>query len=158
MSKYKVEALLFVSKKPVTANKISEVIGCNVSTVERWLSELEREYSNRGINIRRVAGGYEMVTAAECVDAVQPFVRKDYQFLSKPALETVSIICVNQPVKRSKIARFRNVKNPDSGLDALLDLKLIKDTEDGYVTTDQFLTYFGINDLNELKEKLEQFD
>ncbi|NGY88432.1 hypothetical protein F6Y05_36165 [Bacillus megaterium] len=59
-------------------------------------------------------------------------------------------------LKKAKIGRYRNVKNPDSGIESALSMGLIKETEQGYLTTNEFLKFFGINDLKELEEKLQQ--
>lgn len=152
------ESLLFVAKEPLTPEKISKLLNESESTVNRWLSELERDFENRGIRIRRVAGGFEMVTAQQYHEIVEPIVPKKYEFLSKPVLETIAIIAFQQPVNRATIARLREVKDPDAGIDSAIGLKLIEQTEQGYITTDNFLKFFGINDLKELEEKLRQID
>lgn len=156
MDKYAIESILFVAKEPYSSEKISKMINESESTVNRWISELERDYEGRGIRIRRVAGGFEMVTSQQYFEVIEPIVPKEYQFLSKPTLDTVTIVASMQPVKKSKIAQFRGVKNPDSGIESALELKLIKETENGFITTDEFLKYFGINDLKELEERLNE--
>lgn len=158
MDKYAVESILFVAKEPLSTEKISKVLSEDENTVNRWLSELERDYEKRGIRIRRVAGGFEMVTAEDYYKVVEPLVPKEYQFLSKPVLETVTIIATFQPVKKSRIAMYRNVKNPESGIESALSMKLIKETKDGYETTEEFLKFIGVNDLKELQEKLKNIE
>lgn len=158
MDKHAVESLLFVAKEPLTAEKISKLLNESESTVNRWLSELERDFENRGIRIRRVAGGFEMVTAQQYHQVIEPIVPKEYEFLSKPVLETITIIAFQQPVNKATIGRFRGVKNPDTGIESALAMKLIEHTEQGYITTDNFLKFFGINDLKELEEKLREIE
>ncbi|MGN5651089.1 SMC-Scp complex subunit ScpB [Bacillus sp. Brlt_9] len=158
MDKNAVEAILFITKEPITSEKISKLLNEQESTVDRWLSELERDYENRGIQIRRVAGGFEMVSTIKYHQYVEPLVAKEYEFLSKPTLETITLVATLQPVKKSTIAQYRGVQNPDNGIESALALKLISETSDGYITTDAFLKLFGINDLKELEEKLKEID
>lgn len=158
MDKHAVESILFVAKEPYTPEKISKILNESENTVNRWLAELERDYENRGIRIRRVAGGFEMVTSQQYHEVVEPIVHKEYQFLPKAVLDTVAVIATVQPVRKATIARYRGVKNPDSGIESALAMKLIKETENGFVTTDEFLKFFGINDLKELEEKLKEIE
>lgn len=158
MDKHAIESILFVAKEPYTQEKIAKILMESENTVNRWLAELERDYENRGIRIRRVAGGFEMVTAQQYHEVVEPIIPKEYQFLSKPVLETITIVATLQPVNKATIGRYRGVKNPDSGIDSAVSLKLIKETNTGFTTTEEFLKFFGINDLKELEEKLKEID
>lgn len=155
-----VEALLFVSKEALEVEKIVKLIDdedVDANTVVRWLFELKNEYSNRGIHIRQVAGGFEMVSSQDCYEVVEKIVPKEYEHdLSKASLLTLAIIIDNQPIIRAHIAKKRGVKNSDHTVQTLLDMNLIKDTEEGFVTTEHFLRYFGVNDIKELKEQLTE--
>lgn len=150
MDKKHVEAALFVSKTPMTIEDIAKITGESESVVLRWILELKEEYSHRGMIIKQVAGGFEMVSNPECIEVVQQIVPKQYESLPRSAEETLAIIAYNQPVKRSYIAKLRGVLNPDHGLASLLDRHLIRETEEGFMTTDEFLHFFAINDLKEL--------
>lgn len=156
MSKNKVEALLFVSKEPLSPERIAKILDLEETIIYRWLSDLEKDYANRGISLRRVAGGFELVVSPDYFEDVEPLVKKEYHQLSKPTLETVVVVALNQPARKSKIAQFRGVKNPESGIHSAVELRLIKETPNGFVTTPEFLKVFGINDLAELEEKLAQ--
>lgn len=154
MDKKHVEAALFVSKTPMTIDVISKIVGEDEKVVMRWLFELMEEYKNKGMIIKQVAGGFEMVSSPSCAEVIQQIVPKEYETLSKSAFETLAIIAYKQPTKRSVIAKLRGVLNPDHGISTLVDRHLISETEDGYVTTDEFLHFFAINDLKELPEVL----
>lgn len=156
MNKYALESILFVSKEPAAPDKLAKLLDCDEHVIYRWIAELEKDYEHRGIKIRRVAGGFEMVSSEEFYSVVENVVKKEYQTLSKSVLETVTLIAMKQPVNKATIARFRGVKNPDNGIDGALNLKLIIETDKGFITTPEFLRYFGINDLKELEEKLSR--
>lgn len=152
MDKKHVEAALFVSKTPMTIEVISKIVNEDEKVVMRWLFELMEEYRNKGMIIKQVAGGFEMVSSPSCAEVVQQIVPREYETLSKSAFETLAIIAYKQPTRRSVIAKLRGVLNPDHGITTLVDRHLISETEDGYITTDEFLHFFAINDLKELPE------
>ena len=62
-----VEALLFAAGEPLSIKRIAEILQTETETVERLIALLEEDYQskNRGICIRRVAGGYQLVTKDE---------------------------------------------------------------------------------------------
>lgn len=84
--------------------------------------------------------------------------------LSHQALEVLSIVAYKQPIVKSEIDRLRGV-NSEGPLFTLLDRKLItivgRKPAPGrpllYGTTQEFLTHFGLNDLDDLPrmEELE---
>lgn len=159
MEKRDLEALLFLSKEPLNLNDISKTLNEDINVVVRWILELQKDYHERGILIRQVAGGFEMTTNPLCAEVVEKIIPKVYtKELSKAQFETLSVIAYNQPVSIGTIAKYRNVKKPDEAVNRLLEKKFITWSEKGYVTTDSFLKFFGINDLKELPsiENLER--
>ncbi len=125
------------------------------------IDELVAEYlsSERGMEIRQIAGGYRMATKPEHHDAVVNFAKslKPPVRLSLQALETLAVIAYKQPVTVPEISEIRGVDT--SGVIAtLLDRKLV--TTAGrkqvigrpilYRTTKEFLLRFGLNDVSEL--------
>jgi segregation and condensation protein B len=132
------------------------------------LDELIADYasSERGMEIREVAGGYRMATKPEYHDAVRGFVKslKQPMKLSLQALETLAVIAYKQPVTAPEVSEIRGV---DSGgvLGGLVSRKLI--TTAGrkqvigrpilYKTTKEFLLRFGLKDVNDLPS-MEEFE
>lgn len=132
------------------------------------VEELTAEYasSERGMEIRPIAGGYRMATKAEHHDVVVNFAKslKPPVRLSLQALETLAVIAYKQPVTVPEISEIRGVDT--SGVIAtLLDRKLV--TTAGrkqvigrpilYRTTKEFLLRFGLNDVSELPS-MEEFE
>ena len=122
--------------------------------------------SDRGVEIRQIAGGYRMSTKPEHHDVVRDFAKslKPPIRLSLPALETLAVIAYKQPVTVPEISEIRGVDS--SGVIAtLLDRKLI--TTAGrkavigrpilYKSTKEFLLRFGLKDVNELPS-MEEFE
>jgi segregation and condensation protein B len=132
------------------------------------LDQLISDYatSERGLEIREVAGGYRLATKPEYHDAVRGFVKslKPPLKLSLQALETLAVVAYKQPVTAPEISEIRGV---DSGgvLGSLMARKLI--TTAGrkqvigrpilYKTTRDFLLRFGLKDINELPS-IEEFE
>jgi segregation and condensation protein B len=136
--------------------------------LRRVLDDLTAEYaaSDRGMEIREVAGGFRMATKPEYHDAVRQFVRslKPPMKLSLPALETLAVVAYKQPVTAPEVADIRGVESAGV-LGSLLARKLI--TTAGrkqvigrpilYKTTREFLLRFGLRDLKDLPS-MEEFE
>jgi segregation and condensation protein B len=132
------------------------------------VAELIRDYatSDRGIEVREIAGGFRMATKPEYHDAVRGFVKslKPPLKLTLQALETLAVVAYKQPVTAPEISEIRGV---DSGgvLGSLMARKLI--TTAGrkqvigrpilYKTTKDFLLRFGLKDVSELPS-IEEFE
>ena len=133
-------------------------------TVDGLIAEYQT--SERGIEVREVAGGYRMATKPEYHDAVRGFVKslKPPLKLTLQALETLAVVAYKQPVTSPEISEIRGV---DSGgvLGSLMSRKLI--TTAGrkqvigrpilYRTTKDFLLRFGLKDISELPS-IEEFE
>jgi segregation and condensation protein B len=152
------ESLLFITKKPVTLEELQSVIGVDIKLVEKSIYELLVEYENKGINIAKFAGGYQMVTRPENVDFVDKLIHSPIETtLSNAALETLAIIAYKQPITRLSVENVRGV-NSDGVISTLLDKRLIEEVgrSDGlgrpmlYGTTVEFLRHFGLKDLSDL--------
>ena len=132
--------------------------------VARLMAEYAR--SERGMEIREIAGGYRMATKPEHHDVVVNFAKslKPPVRLSLQALETLSVIAYKQPVTVPEISEIRGV-DAAGVIATLLDRKLV--TTAGrkqvigrpilYKTTKEFLLRFGLKDLSELPS-VEEFE
>lgn len=162
-----VEALLFVSDKPVTIEEMKEAVGdVDGRSLRQALEELKAKYESekRGMVIMEIAGGYQMLSNSQYANAIRAFYKtQKKEKLSKPALETLAIIAYKQPVTRLEVELIRGV-NSDGVVNHLLEKSLIKiaGRKDvpgrpfEYGTTSEFLEYFGLRSLADLP-KLEEF-
>lgn len=155
------EAIVYVAAEPLPTELIAETLGWPNETVEKDMERLigESAKAQRGIEIRRVAGGYKMFTKAEHHEAVRNFVKsiRPKLRLSLPALETLAVIAYKQPITGPEIQAIRGVQ-ATGVLHTLLKHKLV--TTAGrkkvvgkpmmYKTTREFLVQFGLDDLAEL--------
>jgi segregation and condensation protein B len=164
-----IEVLLFSSDVPLALKRIRLFTdGVPERDIEQAIQELNESYlgSDRVFEIRRLAGGYQLVTKKEFSDLVRKFHRhRISQRLSTAALETLAIVAYRQPITKLAMEEIRGV-DVSAVLHTLLERRLIRITgrDKGmgrpllYGTTDEFLRYFGLNELSDLpnhKEILE---
>jgi len=163
-----VEAVIYITDEPLSADQIAIALQQPAEKVGRVLEELTAEYNNpeHGLTVREIAGGYKMSTKPEHHEAVRAFVKnlKPAVKLSLPALETLALIAYKQPITAPEIMDVRGVQGAGV-LKTLLDRKLIatggRKQVVGkpilYKTTKEFLVQFGLKDLSELPT-LKEFE
>ena len=153
------EAILLVVDEPVPAVDLAQVVEQPRAEIERTLAELAAEYTEagRGFELRQVAGGWRLYTAADCAPYVERFVLDGQQArLTQAALETLAVIAYRQPVSRQSVAAIRGV-NVDGVVRTLVSRGLVAEAgQEGpggahlYVTTPYFLERLGLRSLDEL--------
>lgn len=154
-----VEALLFVSDKPLSLEVLKEVLEVDKKEIKSAIEELRSEYqSHHSFKLREVAGGYQLVTDSQWSHWLRKLFQKGRsQRLTRPALETLAIIAYKQPITRPEIESIRGV-DVDGVIKTLLERGLIKISGRKkvpgrpllYGTSKRFLEYFGLNSLEEL--------
>ncbi len=161
-----IEAILFVSDKPVTLAQIKDIIEeSDLELIKQAVYSLKEEYEslNRGLRINEVAGGFRIATDVSLAMWLNRFYKSRFtEKLTKPSLETLSIIAYKQPITRVEIEQIRGV-NVDGVIKTLLERELIRIVGRKevigrpllYATTNQFLEYFGLNSLSELPRLAE---
>jgi len=163
-----IEAIVYITDEPLTAQQIATGLDQPRDKIERLLAELVTEFDRPGcgLSIREIAGGYKMSTKAEHHDAVRNFVKtlKPALKLSLAALETLAVVAYKQPVTAPEIMEIRGVQGAGV-LKTLLDRRLIMTAGRKnvvgrpilYKTTREFLIQFGLKDLSELPT-LKEFE
>lgn len=160
------EAVLFAAGEPLSVAELATIMQLDKPQVWNLLSNLQNAYEqeNRGLQIREVAGGYQLVTKPVYYNLLTNLSKSKTVKLTNAAMETLAIIAFKQPVTRSEMENIRGVK-VDGVVNTLLDLGLIEEAGRKkalgnpllYATTDKFLQVFGMNSLEELpKVELEQ--
>jgi segregation and condensation protein B len=150
------EALLFAAEEPLDEKALAARLPASVD-VHALLTQLQREYASRGVNLVRVAGKWTLRTASDLAwlltrEAVVP--RK----LSRAAIETLAILAYHQPVTRAEIEDIRGVTTSKGTLDVLLETGWIRlrgrrkapGRPVTYGTTEAFLSHFGLDALADL--------
>lgn len=163
-----IEAAIYVTDEPLSADQIAAALERPLDRVKEALAQLVSEYSapDRGLSVREIAGGYKMATKPEHHEAIRRFV-KNLQpplKLSLAALETLAVIAYKQPITAPEIMDIRGVQGAGV-LKTLLDRKLIATAGRKnvlgkpimYKTTREFLLQFGLGSLAELPT-LKEFE
>lgn len=168
----RIEAVLFVSQEPVEAERFMDALGCeDVEEFERLIDCVNEHYkkTSRGLIFKRSGGGFQLATKPDLHDFLQDFfTRKVHSRLTVASLETLAIVAYRQPVTIAEISELRGV-NSIGPVKNLLQKKLIKLTGRKkvpglpglYSTTQEFLLYFGLDDLTQLptlEELTEMFE
>lgn len=155
-----VEALLFVSDKPVSIETLKDVVkDVEPAAIRDIITEINGEYSatSRSFSIKEIAGGFQMLTDPIYSKWIAALYKKGSDKLTGPSLETLAIIAYKQPITRTDIEAIRGV-NVDGVLRTLEERGLVrtKGRLDApgrpmlYATTNEFLQHFGLRSLEEL--------
>jgi len=165
-----IQALVFASPDLVTLKKLREILGdfLDARLVSDALIAANDSLNkiNSPFEIVEQAGGYRFRTRAK----YYPWVRKLFpeanaRRLSQAALETLAVIAYQQPITKAAIEQVRGVSSVDGPIRNLLDKGFIAlgsraDTVGNpytYVTTQEFMKYFGINRIPEDLPRLREF-
>ena len=157
----RLEAVLFLSREPLTTRKLSQYAnladGTEARTLVRRLNELY-DAGGRAFRVERVAGGFQLLTRRKLSGWVRRLdgVPREAR-LSTPAMETLAVIAYRQPILRADIEAIRGV-NCGEILRQLMDRELVRiggRSEDLgrpflYTTTKYFLRVFGLDSLESL--------
>ena len=155
-----VEALLFVSDRPLAPAQLADVLDEAEDRVRAALTELRRGYRRGGLRILVHDDLFQMTTAPDAAPYCRALLGLEpNQRLTQASLETVAVVAYRQPVTRAMIEDVRGV-NSDSPLSSLVAYGLVaalgKSERPGrpmlYGTTPGFLAYFGVESLDELPE------
>jgi len=159
-----VEAILFASDQPTSADRLADAAGedITVGMVKKCVEELLADYDahGRAFTIEEVAGGYQLFTRPEYNKYLKPLVRARQQArLTQAALETLAIIAYKQPVARAEVEDIRGVACGDM-IRALMEKGLVRiagrSEQIGrallYGTTKKFLQAFGLGSIKDLPD------
>jgi segregation and condensation protein B len=136
-----------------------------VAKVAAMVNELNDKYTQgaSAFRIREIAGGFQFHIIPEYTGYVEDlFTRRRKMRLTQAALETLAIVAYRQPITKSEIEHVRGVAS-DGVIHNLLEKSMItiRGRAKGvgkalqYGTTDEFLKFFGLNDLDALPRMSE---
>ncbi len=158
--KGRIEAILFVAGEAVGIRDLARALKTEEKKIRKELDALRDEYDfeQRGFLLKRFGDNVQLATrplyAGDVVRLLQPV---QTQSLSQAAMETLAVVAYRQPVTRAEVEQVRGVKC-DYSIQSLVNKGLIrevgrKDTVGRPIlfgTTDEFLSHFGLEDLDSL--------
>ena len=163
------EAVLFMSERPISLKKIKKVIGEDIplrlfhEAVERLQNDYEASY--HGIRLQEVAEGYQFRTRPHYAQFVKGLFKSNALMLSSSVLEVLAIIAYKQPISKMGIERIRGVDSSHI-VRGLIEKHLVKVVGKSknigrsvlYGTTKEFLETFNLASLHELPPQDELED
>lgn len=158
--KSKIESLLFISAKPMSSKQLAGLIKKEEKEIKKYCDELVEDYkeSKSGINVIKNNSKYQMVSSPENTKLVQDFIKDETTGeLTRPSLETLTIIAYRGPISKIDLDRIRGV-NCSLILRNLLIRGLIepkfdkKKNETYYNVTLDFVRFLGISDVSGLPD------
>ncbi len=162
-----VEAIIFASPKAVSARRIKGLLTSNnfdVQGLDEVLEEIEKDYADRGFNLKRVANSWQFRTNPSQADILQNLLEDRPVRLSPSALEVLAIVAYKQPVTRAEVDAVRGIDSSHLTR-GLMEKNLIR--SEGHAetpgrpilfgTTPYFLEVFGLDSLDDLPSA-EEFE
>ena len=155
-----VECMFFVSTEPLSSAQLAESLEMEEPAVEEAILSLEQDLdSGHGLQLMRVAGGFQLCTRPEYADYCAMILQASKRKLSRAALETLAVVAYRQPCTLAEIEAVRGVC-VDGVVKNLVERGLVKEAGRKqcpgrpilYATTPEFLQHFGLNDISELPD------
>jgi segregation and condensation protein B len=161
MLKSKIEAILFLTDKPIRAQAIARIVNEDVQLVRQAILELVHDYEERtsGLEIAD-DNGYIIQVKDEYASITDEFIPMD---LPIPLLRTLSAVAIKQPVAQSEIIKIRGGGAYDHIKELIIRELIVKKEEGGrsplLLTTKQFQEYFRLShDAKSLRTELRKED
>jgi segregation and condensation protein B len=170
-----VHALLFASAEPLSLDRLAALAHATREAVRSALRRIAGFYgavgggggfaagAPGGVQLREVAGGWQLTTCPEQAEVVASLGRSRPQPVSPAALETLAIVAYRQPVTRAEVEQIRGV-GVDGVMSTLIDRDLVREVGRKqapgrptlYGTTEEFLRYFGLRSLRDLPQPADE--
>lgn len=161
MLKAKIESILFITNRPLSAAKLADICGCKKKEeVNQAIDELAEDYANRqsGLRLLRHGDSVQMATAGDTADLVRDYLKDETTGeLTKPSLETLTIVAYRGPLTKTELEQLRGV-NCSLILRNLMMRGLVEaQGEHGnpltqYQVTMDFLRFLGVSSVEELPD------
>lgn len=164
------ESLLFIAgDEGMTLEEMAVLLEMTPLEAHNLVLALQKSYEENkdsGLTVIETRSRYQLATKRRYSElikkyAVSPFI----SHLSQAALETLAIIAYKQPITRIEIDEIRGVQSANM-LQRLVLRGLVKDLGRAetpgrpiiYGTSDYFMNYFGLKDLEDLPNAEGLFD
>jgi len=166
-----VESILFVGApqgSKLTTRQIAGILrDVSPKEVSQIIKQLNQDYESEGRAFRISAekGVVKMKLDGSLNAFQQSFFGRDKSVkLSQTAIDVLAVVAYNQPVTREDIDKIRG-KSSGSNVTQLLRRELlavvdaeVKSSQQKFVTTDKFLDFFRLADLDDLPQSHEASD
>ena len=150
-----IEAALFMSNDPISADDLAKMFKSEAIEVKEVLDELKRELeeAHHGIHLLETESGYQIRVKPE----LAPHVRNltPYQDLGRGLLRVLALVAYKQPITQSEVVKvignraYEYVKRlEERGL-----IKTMKHSRTkALIATKEFANYFGLENPEDIKK------
>ena len=160
-----VEAAVLASPDPVSVQRLLRLFapgelpeGNPRQAVKSALAEIEYDLDGRGYRLKQVASGYRFQVRQDLSPWISRLWEEKPPRYSRALLETLALIAYRQPVTRGDIEEVRGVSVSPNIMRTLLERGWIRSVGQRevpgrpalYGTTNSFLDYFDLANLDEL--------
>jgi len=158
------EAALFAHPQPLSAEQLQQLLltesDASLAAVKAALTNLQQDYSERGVELVKVASGYRFQTRAELGQRLAGLWQEKPPRYSQALLETLALIVYRQPITRGEIEQVRGVSVSSNIIKTLqernwikvIGVKEVPGRPQLYATTAEFLDDFNLNNLEQLPD------
>jgi segregation and condensation protein B len=158
--KSQLESILLVSSRPLSFKKLAELTEQKNDSVAEELKNLSQEYEESGRGLRLILNNNQaqLVSAPENSKLIKGYLNDEITGeLTKPSLETLTIIAYRQPISKAEIEQIRGVNCSlilrNLLIRGLVEAEYQKDRAITlYSTTMEFVKYLGLNSVAELPD------
>jgi len=158
--KTKIESILFVASKPLALKKIAKAVESSEEKVKEAIGELVDKYNQEesGVLIYQNNDEFQMVSNPDNRDAAEQFLKAEVSGeLTRPQLETLTVISYCGPITKPELEQIRGV-NCSLIIRNLLLRGLIKENDDStnllptYEVTMDYLRHLGLERLSDFPD------
>ena len=124
-----IESLIFSSSSPISIKELRSFFSdeeISLKLLEELISELQNQYLNSGVNLKKVSTGYRFQVSEECNEWVTNFYPEKPQKYSRALMETLALIIYKQPITRTEIEAVRGVSVSSNIIKTLIEREWIK--------------------------------
>ena len=152
------EAILFATGKPITYKELAKLSKSDEVAIKKAIAELNQSYEERGSGLRCSIAhkSVQLFTSPAYDEVIHELLQSEVVGeLTKPSVETLSIIAYRGPLSKESLEQIRGV-NCTMILRNLLIRGLVEEVKSGggvqYEVTHDFLRYLGVSDISALPE------
>jgi len=156
----KIETILFVAGKPLTLKKIAKALNLEESATRESLDILRQKYNrpDSGIVILENGEEWQMVSNPDNRETAEQFLKAEVSGeLTRPQLETLTVISYCGPITKPELEQIRGV-NCSLIIRNLMMRGLVKETENPsgllatYEVTMEYLRHLGLERIQDLPD------
>lgn len=156
----KIESLLLAATRPLTMRRLGELSGCTSEEAAAVVDQLAERFNDpeSGIHLLRHAGAAQLVTGPAYSKMITDYLKEEQAGdLTRPALETLTIIAYRGPISKIHLDTIRGVNCSlilrNLMIKGLIEAKAAKDKyQTSYQVTNDFVRFLGLDQISDLPD------